>query len=722
MKKIFTLAIALLGFTGVAKAASVDDLEVLKHSYVLVCDDLGARPGKGVLFGANHFLDVTGGSTATNKGKVDLSKVDPATDADGNPLPQYVTQDIVDKYGADYGGGHYNFLRLKNTQDVIAMKLTAGSKLIIFEHGNSKVGKEARIPRISKKADLSDALNEAPGDDYPATIPGYRWEFTVPDDGLYYLGSYNGDMFISFIIVEANEAPGTPTVKVGEQTYEGGLYFREVTCKANDAEGFPTVVTYTTDGTAPTASSTKYTGPIKCYSDMTVKFQAFMDLGTGEADDAAILDGADNEANVSFVFNAPTISTDGANVTVTSEYPGATNFVTLDGNLESAEEISNFTLEESATVTAFSKIENGAYATFTTKSTAKDVYVLNPIKEQKTIVVTNAEVVVDEEATATSTTGTVYKVENGEISADKKDFFVKNLEFAVVKDPAYQIFASDAYIKMNNTNISFKLAEGDSVNVVVICTKNSCKTLNPDNDENVTTDRKCYVNVSGTTYGNDDVTAEDGNIIKFGLKGGEGGSVFTFQKYSGTGNIMIASIEITPVSGEEAPQTEDLIDKFTYCWNGSETVTHNDDHTVTFEAQQWGGLAAWLVADDVAEDWSEYSQIVFEFAEPTPCATQILMQYNDGSADTSAWIEAGATKAVADLGAGKASMKQVALQSSEATTLHITKIYLVKSTAGINAVQVSNIENGALYNVAGQRVDENYKGLVIKNGKKYILK
>ena len=219
-----------MGFAGASNAATVDDLEVLKHSYVLVCDDLGARPGKGVLFGANHFLDVTGGSTATNKGQVDLSVVD------GNE--GYVTQEIVDKYGADYAGPHYNWLRLKNAQDVIAMKLTAGTKLIIFEQGNNKVGKEARIPKIAKSADLSDALNEAPGEDHPATVAGFRWEFTVNDDGLYYLGSYNGDMFVSFIIVEANEAPGTPSVKVGDQTYENGLWFREVSVKANEVSGF----------------------------------------------------------------------------------------------------------------------------------------------------------------------------------------------------------------------------------------------------------------------------------------------------------------------------------------------------------------------------------------------------------------------------------------------------------------------------------------------------
>ena len=111
-----------MGFAGVANAANVDDLAVLKHSYVLVCEDLGARPGKGALFGDGHFLDVTGGSTATNKGSIDLSVADGVL----------VTEAIANKYG-EYGK-HLNFLRLKKTQDVIAMKVTAGSKLIFLMH------------------------------------------------------------------------------------------------------------------------------------------------------------------------------------------------------------------------------------------------------------------------------------------------------------------------------------------------------------------------------------------------------------------------------------------------------------------------------------------------------------------------------------------------------------------------------------------------------------
>ena len=550
MKKIFTLAIALLGLVGVANAATIDDLQVCKHSYVLVGDDWTnngtEKIEKNTLFGDGFFFTTTGHDKATNKGTVDLSS------ADG----MLVTEEIAAKYG-EYGG-HLNSLRLKNMQDHFIMKVTAKSKIIIFYNNNNA----DRYPVFSKDAEKKETWE---ADFKSETFDGKsaRIEWTAPDDVTVYIGAEN-QIFISYLIVEANEAPGTPTVKVGDQTYEGGLWFREVTCKANKMDDFGTVVTYTTDGTTPTAASTLYTAPIKCYQNMTLKFQAFMDLGDGKAYDEAIAPGADNEGIVSFSFDAPTLEVEGATFSITSPYAdqNGTNFYKVNGGEEVQGD--GATLTESATVTAFTKIVNGTEATFTSKSTIKDVYVLNPIKEKKVIEVTAGDVVLDEEATATSTTGEVYTIENGEISADKMDFFVKDLTFKAVTDAQYQApEGNERYIQMSNTNITFKVAAGDEVNVKVVCSKNSCKTLNPDNDESVTTDRKCYVNVSGTTYGNDDVTAEDGNIIEFTLKGGkdvttkdeEGNDVtsfeaadtyYTFQKYSGTGNILISSIEIAP--------------------------------------------------------------------------------------------------------------------------------------------------------------------------------
>lgn len=43
-------------------------------------------------------------------------------------------------------------------------------------------------------------------------------------------------------------------------------------------------------------------------------------------------------------------------------------------------------------------------------------------------------------------------------------------------------------------------------------------------------------------------------------------------------------------------------------------------------------------------------------------------------------------------------------------------------TSGIETVSINSIKNGIRYNLAGQRVDENYKGVVIMNGKKYVVK
>ena len=556
MKKLFTLICALVGMTSAVNAASIDDVKVCKHSYVLVADEWTnngtVRPGKGNLFGDGFFLDVTGGSVATNKGQSNPAEI--LKDDAGVETGEYRYGEAFAKKYGEYGVT-YNSLRLKNAQDVIAMKVTAGSKLIFLIQGNNKSGASARIPKIATDAKLENALNEKPGADFPAIPSGFLYEWTAKDDYTIYIGSYNGDMFVGYIIVEANEAPGTPSVKVGNQTYENGLWYREVTCKPNKYEIFgqqlDTYVTYTLDGSTPTADGQKYTEPIKCYKDMTVKFQAWTDLG--------ICEGADNDGIVSFSFNAPTISADGGNVTITSEYEGAQNFYKF-GEAKEYTEGSSVTLTESATLTAMSKIVNGSYATFESASTSKDVYVLNPISEEKIITVSGTAVV-DEEATASSTTGTIYKIDGGEISADKMDFFVKNLEFGAIANNTaaaqYQVpEGQEAYIKMNATNISFLVAEGQTVNVHVVCSKNACKNLEAEEAK----DRQCKVNVDGTNYGCEDmltgtydITDADGNVvetlptneIKFSL--GEG--IHTFQKFSGTGNILISSIKITPVKG-----------------------------------------------------------------------------------------------------------------------------------------------------------------------------
>ncbi len=538
MKKVFTTLFAMIGLTMAMNAETVDDIKPMQHSYVCVFDNytgngVGSRT-KGALFGGGYFLDVTGGSVATNKGSVDLS--DASTFAVTYGGAEADTTRLRAKY-AKYGK-HINSLRLKNAQDVIAFKPTAGSVVYVFGQGNNKAGASARIPKFATDAKLENPLNEAPTDDYPSSSV-YVYKFVVPAafDGNtpMYIGSYNGDSFFSYIIVEANEPAGTPLVEVGTTMYDETekLYYQEVTCSPQNyiLDGVDlgeTTVFYTTDGSEPTDESEVYYTPIKCYNDQIVKFQAYDAFGMK-------CEGANNEAVVEFKFSAPTLTVDGATATLATEYQNAVNYYSIDGVEGVAGD--TYTATSSCTIDAYTVITNGSYATWTSAKVSSPIYVLDPIKEKKVITITGTAVV-DEEATANDPNGyTQYMAQdammlfNGQ-ETDPCFYLVPDATFSAIMDPAAQVDGQQVYLQMNKPNLTFKVAEGDSIDVKVTVSKNSHKNAD---------DLKTYVNVNGKTYGYDDITV-GGNVITFGLTAG----TYTFQKYSGTGNIHIATIEFTP--------------------------------------------------------------------------------------------------------------------------------------------------------------------------------
>ena len=122
-------------------------------------------------------------------------------------------------------------------------------------------------------------------------------------------------------------------------------------------------------------------------------------------------------------------------------------------------------------------------------------------------------------------------------------------------------------------------------------------------------------------------------------------------------------------------QYVDIIDRFSYCWGGEESMTRNADGSITFYAKTWGGLAGWF-GD---EDWSEYSQLVFELREPSPCVVQPLVLYQDGTPSDAHYMEAGTKTAYIDLDAVKSQhVSQVALQTNTEATIVVERIYLVK--------------------------------------------
>jgi hypothetical protein len=59
---------------------------------------------------------------------------------------------------------------------------------------------------------------------------------------------------------------------------------------------------------------------------------------------------------------------------------------------------------------------------------------------------------------------------------------------------------------------------------------------------------------------------------------------------------------------------------------------------------------------------------------------------------------------------------------NEVVTPELVSGYLVANTTGIENVAVKAAQNGRIYNLAGQEVGKNFKGIVVKNGKKFMTK
>jgi hypothetical protein len=72
----------------------------------------------------------------------------------------------------------------------------------------------------------------------------------------------------------------------------------------------------------------------------------------------------------------------------------------------------------------------------------------------------------------------------------------------------------------------------------------------------------------------------------------------------------------------------------------------------------------------------------------------------------------------------EAGSKVITLTRNQASTnIFITKFVITRGgTDGIANVEVATPANNAIYNLSGQKVDANFKGIIIVNGKKFFNK
>lgn len=143
----------------------------------------------------------------------------------------------------------------------------------------------------------------------------------------------------------------------------------------------------------------------------------------------------------------------------------------------------------------------------------------------------------------------------------------------------------------------------------------------------------------------------------------------------------------------------------------TKTVTIGDD---------WSGKGWWLEK----ADYSDFDKVVINFAKPTVTNGKVVVEYNGADAGNSEFAE-GATSVELTLdAAAKNSVKQIYLQGPAGAQFVLASAYVCVTgyvPTGISqTVAVPVAKSSKVFNLAGQQVGKSYKGVVIKNGKKYV--
>lgn len=170
------------------------------------------------------------------------------------------------------------------------------------------------------------------------------------------------------------------------------------------------------------------------------------------------------------------------------------------------------------------------------------------------------------------------------------------------------------------------------------------------------------------------------------------------------------------------------------------TLSTGDNLTLAAGGFGWNCPQSWL-----AKDITDYNTIVFEVASASGvCKASVQVVPNEGGDAVNGevfFIVSSEPQTYAFDVSGYKTLNQFAYQNCnkqdneeeeaiKETALVITKVYLTAklrsefpdNPTGIQAINAEKNVNAPIYNLSGQRVDAQYKGVVIQNGKKFMQK
>jgi hypothetical protein len=196
--KLFTLLSLLLCLcsSGVW-ASTVDNLATISSDYTFIADNFNSTGTSalttGTLYDNNRILSIGGNNAATNKNSSTIS-----------------------------GVSHYNSLRLKNSQNQLAIKVSGACSIKFYTYSDSKRGVTVgTTPRTGNKGDNTDSNCNEYGQQ---TVSTTTWTANITSGGVVYIASFGGDFWIAGFEVTFPVSGNPPTINtqpVGA-TYEVG--------------------------------------------------------------------------------------------------------------------------------------------------------------------------------------------------------------------------------------------------------------------------------------------------------------------------------------------------------------------------------------------------------------------------------------------------------------------------------------------------------------------
>lgn len=179
---------------------------------------------------------------------------------------------------------------------------------------------------------------------------------------------------------------------------------------------------------------------------------------------------------------------------------------------------------------------------------------------------------------------------------------------------------------------------------------------------------------------------------------------------------------VTKNEGGENPQPSDEVKEVTVA-KALEIISALENGKTTSEEYLVKGFVVGTPDFQRKADGSLYGNVNFTIADEKGGATTVTI-FRAKNIDNVNFTE----ETISSLNEGDEVVVRGKLQKyvkNGEVTPEVTNCYLISvisGASGIQAVKTVKADNGFIYNLAGQRVDANYKGVVIKNGQKMIQK